>query len=115
MYKSPRFIPQRFIPIVLSDSSSESEPPIKPCSCGCHRRLAIGSQIAADIRSALSVELGITCCAGIAHNKLLAKIAGGQHKPNQQTTVLPCHALPLISGLDSVHCIPGESLLPVHE
>lgn len=32
--------------------------------------------------------LGYHCSAGIAHNKILAKLAAGMHKPNQQT-ILP--------------------------
>ncbi len=30
---------------------------------------------------------GFTCSAGIAHNKLLAKLGSAMHKPNQQTVV----------------------------
>lgn len=32
--------------------------------------------------------VGYRCSAGIAHNKILAKLAAGLHKPNQQT-ILP--------------------------
>nr|KAG5690686.1 hypothetical protein BaRGS_013472 [Batillaria attramentaria] len=56
--------------LLESDKAHSSE-----CPCGCHFRLAVGSQIAADIRSAMNVELGVTCCAGVAHNKVLAKLA----------------------------------------
>ena len=44
--------------------------------------------IAERIRAAVWAECGITCAAGIAHNKMLAKLASAMHKPNQQTTVL---------------------------
>ncbi|CAG5117633.1 unnamed protein product [Candidula unifasciata] len=77
------------------------------CRCGCELRLQIGSQIAAEIREALHKEIGITSCAGIGHNKLLAKVIAGTHKPNQQTTVLPHLALDLLSSFSSVLCIPG--------
>ena len=77
------------------------------CGCGCYDRLLEGSRVAAEIRSSLESELGITCCAGIAHNKLLSKLVAGTHKPNQQTTLLP-HMVPtLMAGLNSVRSIPG--------
>ena len=44
--------------------------------------------IADQIRAAVWAECGITCAAGIAHNKMLAKLASAMHKPNMQTTVL---------------------------
>ncbi|KAH3837240.1 hypothetical protein DPMN_110621, partial [Dreissena polymorpha] len=77
------------------------------CDCGCTQRLVIGSQIAAEIRAGLQSELGITCCAGISHNKLLAKLVASCFKPNQQTVLLPCHAPQLLSKLESVRQIPG--------
>lgn len=49
--------------------------------------LAAGSAVAADIREALATELHLRCSAGIAHNKLLAKMASGLHKPNMQTSL----------------------------
>ncbi|CAL1544015.1 unnamed protein product, partial [Lymnaea stagnalis] len=94
-------------------TSSEYEGNIFPkptCNCGCELRLQIASQIAADIREALRKELGITSCAGIAHNKLLAKLVGAVHKPNQQTSLLPHMAVGLISSLLSVGKIPGIGL-----
>ncbi|XP_078685940.1 DNA polymerase iota-like isoform X2 [Branchiostoma floridae x Branchiostoma belcheri] len=72
-----------------------------------HVRLACGSQIAAEMRQTLHSELGITCCAGIAHNKLLAKLVAGQHKPNQQTTLLPEGVGQLMGTLKTVRNIPG--------
>lgn len=77
------------------------------CECGCYLRLQISSQIASDIREALNKELGITSSAGIAHNKLLAKLIGATHKPNQQTTILPLQSKDFMSRLSSVRCIPG--------
>lgn len=35
-----------------------------------------------------NILVGYHCSAGIAHNKILAKLAAGMHKPNQQT-ILP--------------------------
>ena len=46
-----------------------------------------------ELRAAVHAELGYTCSAGIAHTKLLAKLASGLHKPAQQT-VVPAAAVP---------------------
>ena len=49
--------------------------------------LAIGTSIVSQLRAAVFTHTGYTCSAGIAHNKLLAKMASAMHKPNQQTIV----------------------------
>ncbi|XP_054258142.1 DNA polymerase iota [Macrosteles quadrilineatus] len=77
------------------------------CGCGCRDRLTVGSHIAEEIRNKIREVIGLTCCAGIAHNKLLAKLVCSTHKPNQQTTVFPCSASTLISNLNHVRSIPG--------
>jgi DNA polymerase iota len=51
--------------------------------------LRAGSQLAKQLRQTLRDRLGYTASAGIAHNKLLAKMAGELHKPDNQTTLLP--------------------------
>ncbi|KAH8270397.1 hypothetical protein KR018_009668 [Drosophila ironensis] len=51
-------------------------------------RLLIGASIAGEVRAAVKQETGYECSAGIAHNKILAKLAAGLNKPNKQT-VLP--------------------------
>jgi len=53
------------------------------------RRLACGAGIACRLRGAILRELGFTSSAGIASNKLLAKIGSAMHKPNQQTLIPP--------------------------
>ncbi|KAF5298730.1 hypothetical protein FQR65_LT09599 [Abscondita terminalis] len=77
------------------------------CQCGCYERLKIGSIIAQEIRDGLKKEFCLTTCAGIAHNKLLAKLVGSLHKPNQQTVIYPNSALELMLSLNSVSKIPG--------
>lgn len=77
------------------------------CACGCTERLAQGSLIAQKMRDHLRNELGITSCAGIAFNKLLAKLVGTTHKPNQQTTLLSTSSLSLITSLKHPRNIPG--------
>lgn len=81
--------------------------PSMECSCGCHCRLKVASQLASEIRQKIFTELGFTTCAGIAHNKLLAKLACPLHKPNDQTTIFPESGCDFMSTLPSVHCIPG--------
>lgn len=77
------------------------------CECGCVCRLNMGSVIAAEIRQCIRDEVGLTCCAGIAHNKLLAKLAGAQYKPNEQTVVYPNSAAQLLFSLSDIRLIPG--------
>ncbi|KAJ8299831.1 hypothetical protein KUTeg_022578 [Tegillarca granosa] len=90
------------------DQEKETELPVTShCSCGCRSRLIIGSQIANEIREALNEELGITCCAGISYNKLLSKLVGGQHKPNQQTTLFPEQTSEFMLHLSRARDIPG--------
>ncbi|KAG7481552.1 hypothetical protein MATL_G00067920 [Megalops atlanticus] len=72
-----------------------------------HMRLAIGSHIAAKVRAALHTKLGLTGCAGIATNKLLAKLVSGTFKPNQQTTVLPESTADLMTSQAGLRKVPG--------
>ncbi|GMY35061.1 dna polymerase eta [Fagus crenata] len=60
------------------------------CSSDADRRdklLACGALIVAELRMHVLKETEFTCSAGIAHNKMLAKLASGMHKPAQQTVV----------------------------
>ncbi|XP_017784060.1 PREDICTED: DNA polymerase iota [Nicrophorus vespilloides] len=77
------------------------------CECGCKKRLTIGSRIAQDIRDSINKEFKLTCCAGVAHNKLMAKLVGATHKPNQQTIIFPNNAMDLVSSLNELSSIPG--------
>lgn len=77
------------------------------CACGCHTRLKLASQVASEMRQKIFNELGFTTCAGIAHNKLLAKLICPLHKPNDQTTMFPEHAEGFMSALPSVRSIPS--------
>ena len=83
---------------------------VNACHCGCHESLKMGSVIAAEVRQAILNQVGLTCCAGIAHNKLLAKLVGGWKKPNMQSTLLPKDAENLLLGLRAKD-IPGIEFL----
>ncbi|XP_030882729.1 DNA polymerase iota [Leptonychotes weddellii] len=72
-----------------------------------HIRLLVGSQIAAEMREAMYNQLGLTGCAGVASNKLLAKLVSGVFKPNQQTVLLPESSQVLIQSLSHVKEMPG--------
>ncbi|KAA6422642.1 MAG: hypothetical protein FRX49_07502 [Trebouxia sp. A1-2] len=87
-------------------ASSAQLPPLESPGCGNHviggaldlgsefeRRLAVGGQLACQLRAAVKDKLGYTCSAGVACNKLMAKIASAMHEPNQQT-VIPPRAVP---------------------
>lgn len=77
------------------------------CHCGCHTKLKIASQIASEMRNKIYDELGFTTCAGVAHNKLLAKLICPLNKPNDQTTIYPEHGADFMATLQSVRSIPS--------
>ncbi|KIW26919.1 uncharacterized protein PV07_06707 [Cladophialophora immunda] len=47
----------------------------------------IGSEIVRGVRKTIRERLKYTCSAGIARNKMMAKLGAGYKKPNQQTIV----------------------------
>lgn len=47
----------------------------------------IGSEIVREVRRVIKEKLKYTCSAGIARNKMMAKLGAGHKKPNQQTIV----------------------------
>ena len=49
--------------------------------------ILIGSEIVRTVRAAIQERLKYTCSAGIARNKMVAKLGSGHKKPNQQTIV----------------------------
>ncbi|EDQ85140.1 uncharacterized protein MONBRDRAFT_38964 [Monosiga brevicollis MX1] len=64
-----------------------------------------GAMIAAEIRFRVFEETGYVCSAGIAHNKLFAKMGSGFNKPSQQTLY------PRASSGDQQYRQAGERLL----
>ncbi|GFQ00847.1 DNA polymerase eta [Phtheirospermum japonicum] len=61
--------------------------------------LACGALIVAELRLEVLKETEFTCSAGIAHNKMLAKLASGMNKPAQQTIVPFSSVLNLLEPL----------------
>lgn len=49
--------------------------------------MLIGSEIVRSVRAAIRERLKYTCSAGIARNKMIAKLGSAHKKPNQQTVV----------------------------
>jgi DNA polymerase eta len=68
--------------------------------------LVIASEIVRDVRRAVFEKLGYTCSAGVARNKLLAKLGSGYRKPNQQT-VIRNRAVPHFLGGMKFTKMPG--------
>ena len=77
------------------------------CECDCRTNMTVGSILAEEIRKQILDKVGLTTSCGISHNKLLSKLAGSLHKPNQQTTMFPWNAAEFISSLPSARSIPG--------
>jgi DNA polymerase eta len=48
----------------------------------------LAAEMIREVRKEVEEKLGYTCSAGIARNKMLAKLAAGWKKPNQQVSVL---------------------------
>ncbi|XP_053670693.1 DNA polymerase iota [Anopheles nili] len=96
------------------DASQMASPPetdrdvfLRCCCCGCERRLILATHLAKEIRDCIFNELGLRCCAGIAHNKLLAKLVGAVNKQNKQTVLLPTMGSTFVASLGSVRSLTG--------
>ena len=50
--------------------------------------IAVGAVIVNEIRNQIKNQLGYSCSAGIAPNKMLAKICSGMHKPGTQLYII---------------------------
>ncbi|KJE93075.1 hypothetical protein CAOG_03918 [Capsaspora owczarzaki ATCC 30864] len=61
--------------------------------------LWFAAQITLEIRNAVLNQLDFHCSAGIAENKMLAKLASSLNKPNKQTTVTSTGAIALMRSL----------------
>ncbi|KAI9733538.1 MAG: DNA-directed DNA polymerase eta rad30 [Cirrosporium novae-zelandiae] len=64
-----------------STETEENDPDWDDIAC------QIGSEIVRSVRAAIREKLRYTCSAGIAKNKMLAKLGSGHKKPDQQTVI----------------------------
>ncbi|XP_072356873.1 DNA polymerase eta-like [Scyliorhinus torazame] len=62
-------------------------------------QLTAGALIVEEMRAAVETETGYRCSAGISHNKVLAKLSCGLHKPNAQTILPMCSVSGLFDAL----------------
>ncbi|RCI06063.1 DNA-directed DNA polymerase eta rad30 [Rhizopus stolonifer] len=67
-------------------------------------QLALGAELATEIRKEVYDKLQYTCSAGIAHNKTLAKLCSSRHKPNKQTVLRD------IARMDFMRDIPFQKI-----
>lgn len=75
---------QKLLPQPQKDQSDSSSPVIRDWDDIC---MLIGSKILLHYRQVLYEELGYTTSGGLARNKLLAKLAAGFKKPDNQTII----------------------------
>ncbi|XP_065080903.1 DNA polymerase eta [Ochlerotatus camptorhynchus] len=69
-------------------------------------KLLIGASIVNEIRAAVKEKTGYECSAGISHNKILAKLTAGFHKPNKQT-ILPLKCISKMYETLSIKKVKG--------
>ena len=55
--------------------------------------------VARRIRARVRDRTGLTCSAGVSFNKLLAKLASDENKPDGLTVITPARALDYVAGL----------------
>jgi DNA polymerase eta len=83
--------------------------PLDPNGRTSDRRLALGAFFCAKARAAVFEKTKYTMSGGVAHNKMLAKLASAKNKPNKQTVVsvssvtemwasLPMRSIPGLGG-----------------
>lgn len=70
------------------------------------RPLLLGARVVARLRRAVFEATGFTVSAGIAHNKMLAKLASSRNKPDRQT-VVPASAVAALMATIPVKEIRG--------
>lgn len=61
--------------------------------------MAIAAEIVNEIRGTVKEKMGYTCSAGVAQNRMLAKLGSGYKKPNQQVNAIPGVVIIYINNL----------------
>jgi DNA polymerase eta len=67
--------------LVSNDAVSDEDPDWDDVA------MSLGAEIVKGLRDAVKTRLGYTCSAGIAGNKMIAKLGSGYKKPDQQSVV----------------------------
>lgn len=83
IYDATKFVGCTYPPIV--EKASGGPPEI----LSLEMKLLVASHLNGYLRGKLEHEKGFTATGGASTSKLLAKLVGSVHKPNQQTTLLP--------------------------
>ena len=73
--------------------------PLRPDASVSDERLALGADACRRGRAAVFAQTGFTMSGGIAHNKMLAKLASARNKPNKQTVVSRVAVGEMLEGL----------------
>jgi len=55
------------------------------CFSDSEKKLVVAAVLAEEVRRSVRDNLGYTCTAGVASNKMLAKLSSAMNKPNKQT------------------------------
>lgn len=69
--------------LVCTEASQEDAEPVEWDDVA----LNVGAELVRSLRNQIYKHLRYTCSAGIACNKILAKLAAGHNKPNKQTVI----------------------------
>jgi len=77
-----------------------------PAAGSADELLMHGTAVARDARASVLRETGLRVSAGIAHNRLLAKLASGLHKPDGQTALPSSEGARFVEPL-AVRVLPG--------
>ena len=74
------------------------------------KRLYFAAEIAAEARAAVLAECGISCSAGVAANKTLAKLGSAMNKPYDQSVLLPRGVEAMLYDVDasSIRSLGGK-------
>ncbi|OOQ90068.1 DNA polymerase iota [Penicillium brasilianum] len=87
VYDSTRFLGATYPP--MQDGTV-----VPPEISSLDMRLLLGSHLIGYLRSRMEHEKGFTATGGVSTSKLLAKLVGAVHKPNNQTTLLSPYETP---------------------
>ena len=79
--------------------------------------IASATQVAAEIRRMIEAETGLTASAGVSYNKLIAKLASDQNKPDGMCIVRPSEGAAFIAAMPvrRIHGVGPVTARRMHE